>query len=154
MGEAMSETAPRNSVPPAASARAMSRSVRQLSGDVLSLMELQAELLQIDVRDWVQSFICPLVALAMAAIVALGTIPIALISLGFYLEASAELPLWAAMLAAAGAGLGLAIIVAGLGIWLLKRDRQILHRFSTELRKNVRWLREMLSHSPDPSTAD
>ena len=150
----MSGYSPVNSTTSSAPAKAMGRSVRQLGGDVLNLMELQAELLQVDVREWVQSFIRPLVALAIAGIVALGSIPIALISLGYFLEASTELPMWGAMLTAAGAGLGLAAAAAGMGIWLLKRDRAMLHRFSTELRKNVRWLREMLHHSPGSSAAD
>lgn len=143
-----------NSQSPAAPAQAMSRSVRQLGGDVLSLMELQAELLQVDVREWVQSFIRPLAALVIAAIVGLGSIPPILIGLGFLLEAKTDLPLWGAMLTAAGAGLALAVAAAAIGVWLLKRDRAMLHRFSTELRKNVRWLREMLNHSPSSSPAE
>ena len=149
----ISSNAP-NSSSSAAPATAMGRSVRQLGGDVLSLMELQAELLQVDVREWVQSFIRPIVALVLAAIIALGTIPVVLVGFGYLLEAKTELPLWGAMLSAAGAGLALALTGAAIGVWLLKRDRAMLHRFSTELRKNVRWLREMLNHSPGSSPAD
>ena len=50
-----------------APARSMGRSVRQLSSDVITLMELQAELLQVDVREWIQSFIRPLIALIAAS---------------------------------------------------------------------------------------
>ena len=134
-----------------APARSMGRSVRQLGSDVITLMELQAELLQVDVREWVQSFIRPLIALIAAAIILLATAPVALVSLGYLLAATTELPLWGAMMTAAGVGLGLAAISAGLGVWLLKRDRRILHRFSTELRKNVHWLKETLRSSPAPN---
>ena len=131
-----------------APARSMGRSVRQLGSDVITLMELQAELFQVDVREWVQSFIRPLIALVAAAIILLATAPVALVSLGYLLAATTELPLWGAMMIAAGIGLGLAALSAGIGVWLLKRDRRILHRFSTELRKNVQWLKETLRSSP------
>ena len=130
-----------------APARSMGRSVRQLGSDVITLMELQAELFQVDVREWVQSFIRPLIALVAAAIILLATAPVALVSLGYLLAATTELPLWGAMMIAAGIGLGLAALSAGIGVWLLKRDRRILHRFSTELRTNVQWLKETLRSS-------
>ena len=88
----------------------MSSSVRQLGSDVITLMELQAELLQVDVREWVQSFIRPLVALVVAAIILLATAPVALVSLGYLLAATTELPLWGAMMTAAAVGLGLAAL--------------------------------------------
>ena len=127
----------------------MSRSFRQLGSDVLTLMELQAELLQLDVREWVHSFIRPLAALLAAGIILLATAPVALLSFGYLLEAKTDLPLWGAMMTAAGTGLALAAISAGVGVWMLKRDRRILDRFSTELRKNVHWLKETLRTAPD-----
>ena len=126
----------------------MGRSFRQLGSDVLTLMELQAELFQLDVREWVQSFIRPLAALLAAAIILLATTPVALLSFGYLLEAKTDLPLWGAMMVAAATGLALAGLSAGIGVWLLKRDRRILERFSTELRKNVHWLKETLSATP------
>jgi len=131
-----------------APARSMSSSVRQLGSDVITLVELQAELLQVDVREWIQSFIRPLIALIAAAIILLATAPVALMSIGYLLAATTELPLWGAMMSAAGVGLGLAAMSAGIGVWLLRRDRRILHRFSAELRKNVQWLKETLRSSP------
>ncbi|BBO35783.1 phage holin family protein [Lacipirellula parvula] len=133
----------------AAPAASMSRSFRQLGSDVLTLMELQAELLQLDVREWVHSFIRPLAALLAAAIILLATAPIALLSFGYLLAAKTELPLWGAMITAAATGFALAIISAGIGVWMLKHDRRILDRFSTELRKNVHWLKETLRTTPD-----
>lgn len=131
-----------------APARSMGRSVRQLSSDVITLMELQAELLQVDVREWVQSFIRPLIALIAGGIILLATAPVALVSFGYLLAEKTELPLWGAMMTSAGIGIGLAAISAGIGVWLLKKDRRMLHRFSPELRKNVQWLKETLRSSP------
>jgi hypothetical protein len=70
------------------------------------------------------------------------------VSLGYLLAATTELPLWGAMMTAAGVGLGLAALSAGIGVWFLKRDRRMLHRFSAELRKNVHWLKETLRSVP------
>jgi len=131
-----------------APARSMGRSVRQLGSDVITLVELQAELFQVDMREWVQSFIRPLIALVTAAIILFATAPVALVSLGYLLAATTELPLWGAMMTAAGIGLGVAALSAGIGVWLIKRDRRVLQRFSTELRKNVQWLKETLRSSP------
>lgn len=126
----------------------MGRSVRQLGSDVITLMELQAELLQVDLREWLQSFIRPLAALLGAAIILLATAPVALVSVGFLLAAKTELPLWGAMMTATLIGLLLAAASAGVGVWLVKRDRRVLQRFRTELRKNVQWLKETLRSAP------
>lgn len=131
-----------------APARSMGRSVRQLGSDVITLMELQAELLQVDLREWLQSFIRPLAALLGAAIILLATAPVALVSVGFLLAAKTELPLWGAMMTATLIGLLLAAASAGVGFWLVKRDRRVLQRFRTELRKNVQWLKETLRSAP------
>jgi uncharacterized membrane protein YqjE len=148
MGEAMIGTNRDAVDDSSAPARSMGRSVRQLGSDVITLMELQAALFQVDVREWIQSFIRPLIALVAGAIILLATAPLALASLGYLLAAKTELPLWGAMMAAAGIGLAMAFLSAGTGVWLLKRDRRIFHRFSTELRKNVHWLKETLRSSP------
>ncbi len=55
------------------------------------------------------------------------------------------------MLIAAGTGMLLAAIAAGLGVWLLKREQGVLHRFSGELKQNISWLKQVLTH---PSDAD
>lgn len=148
MGEAMIGTNRDAANDSSAPGRSMGRSVRQLGSDVITLMELQAALFQVDVREWIQSFIRPLIALIAAAIILLATAPVALVSLGYLLAATTELPLWGAMMTAACVGLGLASLSAGIGVLLLKRDRRMLRRFNAELRKNVHWLKETLRSSP------
>src|SRR5690349_19408405 len=143
MGETMSATT-RNPTQPAAPAKTIGRSVRHLTSDVLTLMELQAELFQVDIRELLQNFLRPLAAIVIAAIVLLATAPVALISVGYLLAAKTSLPLWGAMMASAGIGLALAAMAAGIGAWMIKRDRPAFHRFSGELKKNVDWLKETL----------
>jgi len=128
----------------------MRRSVSQLGSDVLTLMELQAELLQVDVKEWVSGVVKSMIAMVAALVLLLASTPILLVALGYALNDATDLPIAACMFIAAGTGILLAAICAGLGVWLLKRDIGVLHRFSTELRHNIRWLRQVLTR---PSTA-
>jgi hypothetical protein len=126
--------------------RVLRHSVSQLGSDVLTLMELQAELLQVDLKEWTSGMVKALMAMVAGVVVLLASLPVLLIGLGYVLEATTTLPLWACMLIAAGCGIVLAGICAGLGFWLMKRDQGALNRFKTELGRNVRWLKEVLSH--------
>lgn len=131
--------------------RVMRQSIRQLSSDVITLAELQTELLKVDLKDWSKSIIRAIIAGAAALVILLASLPVLLISLGYFLEQWTELSRGASMLIAAGAGLLVAAICGGIALWSLKRDQSVLQRFSEELRKNVRWLKEVLSN---PSSAD
>lgn len=131
--------------------RVMRRSIRQLSSDVITLAELQTELLKVDLKDWSKSIIRACVAGAAALVILLASLPVLLISLGYFLEQWTELSLGASMLAAAGVGVLIAAICGSIALWSLKRDQTILQRFSEELRKNIRWLKEVLSN---PSSVD
>jgi len=128
--------------------RVLRRSMGHLGSDVLTLMELQAELLQVDLRDWAKSFVKPIVAMVLALLVLVASLPVLLLSLGYFLEDATNLSLGASMLIAAGAGLATAAICVGLGVWWLKQDKPMLSRFITELRKNVRWLKHVLTSPP------
>jgi hypothetical protein len=130
--------------------RILRRSVSQLGSDVITLMELQAELLQVDLKEWVSGVVKSTIALVAALVLLLASTPILLMALGYALSEWTDLSLAVCMLMAAGVGILLAAICAGLGVWLLKRDKGVLHRFSTELRRNIRWLKQVLTR---PSTA-
>jgi uncharacterized membrane protein YqjE len=125
--------------------RVLGRSMSRLSGDVLSLVELQAELLQVDLKEWLGGFIKSMIALTVGLVLALASLPVLVMSLGYFLNDVTTLSLAASMLIAGLSGVVLAIILAGLGLWLLKRDKGMLRRFRAELRHNVRWLKEVLS---------
>ena len=125
--------------------RVMRRSLRHLGSDVVTLMELQAALLRVDLRDWVRACIGALVALFVGAVLALASLPLLLLSSAYALTEFTQLSMATSLLISAGAGLVLAIIGAAVGIYLLKRDIHILSRSSGELRRNVRWLKEVLT---------
>jgi hypothetical protein len=120
--------------------------VRQLARDVVTLAELQADLLQVEVRAWLHTAILPAAALALAAaIVALASLPVLLLSLAYFLTDIADLPLAGALLASGGGALLIAI-VCGLLAWILfRRSPDAFSRFRVELARNIRWLKQVLS---------
>ncbi len=136
--------------PPSSDDRGPAGNVRQLGSDVLTLAELQADLLQADLREWAGAFTKGVAALVAALVVLLSSMPVLLIGLGYYLDEAADLSLPAAMFVAAGVGVALAVAAAGIGVWLIKREQPPLRRFRSELRHNVRWLKRVLTH---PTTA-
>ena len=130
-------------VPPG---RVMRRNLSQLGSDVITLVELQAELLQVDMRTWGRSFVKSLIALVAALTVLLASLPVLLISLGYLIDQWTDLSLGVSMLIAGVIGIVLAGALAFAGIRLMKRQDGVLSRFSAELKQNMRWLKQVLSN--------
>jgi uncharacterized membrane protein YqjE len=125
--------------------RVLGHSVSRLGTGVLTLMELQAELLQVDLKEWTSSFVKSMIALTVGLVLALASLPVLLMALGYFLSEATSLSLAASMLIAGVCGLVLALFVAGIGYAMLKNHKGMLRRFKAELRHNVRWLKEVLS---------
>lgn len=141
-----------NSAPEALPPHAMRRNLRQLGSDVMTLLELQAELLQVDMREWLKACFAPIALLLVAALLGLASFPVLLLSLAYALEHFTTLSMATCLLASAAAGLITAGGCFAVAIRLLRRDAQILSRSSGELRRNVRWLKEVLT-SPSSSAS-
>lgn len=137
----------RHSQPEQLPPRAMRRNLSQLGSDVMTLAELQVELLQVDMRDWLRACTIPLLLLAAGVLLGLASFPILLLSLAYGLGYMTEWSLAARLLVAGGAGLIVAGAMAVIAVQLLRRDVKILSRSSAELRRNVRWLKELLTQS-------
>jgi uncharacterized membrane-anchored protein len=127
----------RNGQSTATTVKAMRRNVSQLGSDVITLVELQTELLQVDLREWATGFVRS---------------PVLLISVGYFISQASDLSLGVSMLIAAGIGILVAAVFAGLGVWMLRREQGMLHRFRRELKHNITWLKHVLS-SPAETTA-
>jgi hypothetical protein len=125
-------------------ARSMSQSVSQLGSDVMSLLELQAELLQLDIRQCLRAWTGAILLLAVTGIVALASLPVLMLSMAYAIHDMAELSLPLSLLIAAATGLVVAAICAFVSLWLLKRDTTIMSRSAAEFRRNVRWLKAVL----------
>lgn len=124
--------------------------VSQVLRDIVSLGELQAELLQIDLRNFVTAHVAPTAILTVGAIVAaLASLPILLASLAYYLVEVANLTIASALLAAGGLGLLVAAISAGLAWKRIRTRNEAFSRSRTELARNVRWLKQVLGRPSD-----
>jgi uncharacterized membrane protein YqjE len=136
--------------PPSAEIR---HGVRQLARDVVTLAELQTDLLNVELRDWLRSSAAPTLLLSVAAVgFAAASMPLLLLSLAYYLRNSAGLSTAAAMLSASGAGL-LVAGICGAAAWRFgHRSASAFARTRVELARNVRWLKQVLSHPA--ATAD
>lgn len=134
-----------------APSRVLGRSVSHLGSDIITLVELQTALFQVDLRDWSRGMVKAAVALVMALALVLASAPILFIALGYFLNEVTELSLAASMLLAAAIGLITAGVCAGLGWWMLKRDESRFSRFKGELKQNISWLKHVLTN---PSEAD
>jgi hypothetical protein len=133
--------------------RVLGRSVSHLGSDIITLVELQTALFQVDFRDWTRGMVKAAIALVAALAFLLASAPILFISLGYYINEATELSLSLSMLIAAGAGLLVAGICAGLGVWMLKRDQSMFHRFKGELKQNINWLKQVLKNPTDADSA-
>lgn len=119
--------------------------VRHLASDIVTLAELQSELLKVDLRNWLGGSVAPALILgATAAVFALGSLPVLLLSMAYYLVEATDMSLPLAMLTASGAGLILAIFL-GLFAWVAaRRGRNAFDRFGVELKSNLAWLKQVL----------
>ena len=122
----------------------VSHGLSQLGSDVMTLMELQAELLKVDLREWFRSCVGALLLLAVALTVSLASLPVLMFSLAYTLNDVADISMPLALLIAGGAGLLIAVISTLVALRLMKRDASILSRSAAELRRNVRWLKAVL----------
>lgn len=136
--------------PPAAELR---RSINQFARDVITLCELQAELLQVDVKEWVTRCMIPAMMLSAAAvIVGLASAPLLLLSLAYALVEFADFSLAAATLTAGVIGLAIAA-VCGMAAWrIVRREHSAFHRFNVELSRNLRWLKQVVSRPAGESS--
>lgn len=132
--------------------------VSQIARDVVILAELQAELLQVDLRNWVTTSIVPaLIAGSVALVSAAASLPLLLLSFAYFLVEYANLTVASSMLAAAGAGILIATIGGLLAMAAVRRSKGAFTRFRVELARNIRWLKQVLSRpapAREPTTSE
>ena len=114
--------------------------------DVAALAELQAELLQVELRDWLRKCLVPVVILAaVATTLSLASLPLLLLGLAYCLHEFGGLSMALSTLIAAAVGFVVAGVCAFLGWRVLKRQRGSFTRFKIELTRNVQWLKQVLT---------
>ncbi len=127
-----------------AAAKDVKRGMGDVVHDVLALTELQAELFRLDAREAVTRLVAPIVLLAAAGAIALGTIPVLVLLLAKVLVAAASLPQWLAMLIAVLVGFAVAAVVGFAGWHLLRAPFRAFQRSRDEFRRNLEWLKNTM----------
>lgn len=125
-------------------AAVVGRNIVDLGHDVVTLTELQVQLLAADLESVKSKSIAPLVMLASAGLLALAALPVLLLGLGWLLVNLADWPQWAAFLTVSIAAL---VLAAGTGWFAWTRIKSAfghLSRSRDEFAENVRWLKSIL----------
>ena len=125
-------------------ANGVAQDVGELTHDLMSLAELQFELFRSDCRNGLKELLIPVGLLLFAAIVAAGTVPLALICLAEVLVQAAGLSRAAAFSLAALGGF-ISAVALGLVGWSYLRE--IVHVFEhsrEELTHNIAWIKHAL----------
>ena len=116
-----------------------------LGADLISLGELQLELLSVDVRDAAQNSFSPALFASLGLGLVIGCCPLVLLGMSWWLADFTELSAAGASLVVAAVGL----VIAGIFFYLawrgLRESVNLLNRSRIELSSNLRWIKKILS---------
>ena len=116
----------------------------ELTNDIVSLAELQFELFRIDCREGIKRMLIPGALLLFAGIVAVGTVPIALMLIAELLTQAAGLSRAAAFSIAALSGVIVALAMGVVGWSCLRGVVRVCERSREELARNIAWIKRAL----------
>ena len=122
----------------------VAKGIGELTHDIVSLAELQFELFRIDCREAFKRTLVPVAMLLVAATVAVGTVPIALILIAEFLAQTAGLSRAAAFSIAAMSGFIVAVAIGVVGWSYLRRVMHVFERSREELTRNITWIKHAL----------
>ena len=122
-------------------------SIGELSGDIASLVELQAQLTAIDLKEAVGRVTIPTALLMVAVVVLLASLPVLLIGLGFILATAFSLSQGVAFLMTGLAFIVIAGILGFLAVRGVLTSMQSFRRSREELVRNVSWVRTVIAQS-------
>jgi Putative Actinobacterial Holin-X, holin superfamily III len=125
----------------------VAKDMGELTHDIVSLAELQFELFRIDCREGLKQMLIPVALLLLAAIVAVGTVPIALILIAELLTQAAGLSRAAAFSIAAMSGFIVALVMGVVAWSYLRGVVLVFERSREELTRNMTWIKRALRRS-------
>jgi hypothetical protein len=133
-----SNPAPRNGV---------AQDMGDLTHDLVSLAELQFELLRNDCREGLKGLWIPVSLLLAAGMVALGTAPLVLMLMAEFLAQVAGLSRASALAIAALSGFIVAVALGVLGWSRLRGVGRVFARSREEWTRNMTWIKHALKRS-------
>ncbi|NQV24171.1 MAG: phage holin family protein [Rhodopirellula sp.] len=133
-----------NNDQPQSPASGMRQSMTDFAADLAELTELQLHLFFADSQQIRKDIGVPIAAFAGGVVVALGCVPVALVTLALVLVAAAGLSPSAAFAIAFGTGMVAAIALLAFGWSKLRRSLSGFERSTFEARRNFQWLKKTL----------
>jgi hypothetical protein len=124
----------------------MAGNVGNLGSDLMTLAELQVELLRLDAQEATKRSIPPLVVAVLGVAFVIGCCPLALLGLSWFIAAHTALSQAAAALIVAGGGLVLAAILFAVAYYWLRSCVAVLGRSREEFNRNLRWVKSLLTN--------
>lgn len=122
----------------------VAKGMGELTHDIVSLAELQFELFKNDCREGLKRVLVPVALLLGAGIVAVGTVPIALVLIAELLVQAAGLSRAAALLIAALIGFIATVAMGVVGWSYIRRVVRMFERSREELTHNMTWIQHLL----------
>jgi uncharacterized membrane protein YqjE len=123
----------------------MAGQLGNLGADLIHLGELQLELLAVDSRDAAQEARFPSLLSCLGLAFLMGSCPLALLGLSWWLADVTQLSLAAASLTIAALGLVLALGLLWAAWRGFKSSVGLLNRSRAELHSNLEWIKKILS---------
>ena len=117
---------------------------RQVTEDVVTLIELQLQLLSIDSRQAASRAVKAAIAGAIAGVFGLATVLIASLAAGWLIRQYGGLSVGWSLLIIAGIDLVVAAIAVGLTVMLGKRAAGFMQESSAELHENMKTIKSIL----------
>ena len=129
-------------------AHSVDRNTGEFLHDLVTLGELQLQLLFIEGQEKLRGLLWPVITLVAGLVVGSATLPVALIALALTLTELTSLSPAQSAGIAAGVGLLVAALFVGFGWWALKSPRgNAFERSGREWRQNLRWIKDALQKS-------
>ncbi len=125
-------------------ATGVGRNLAGLMHDLITLGELQCQLVVVDLRDARTQSIVPLLMILGGLLFAMGTIPVILLGIGWALVNLVGVSEGMAFLSVSLIALAIALSTAWWGWKKLNAAVAVVKRSQRELRENVRWIKKSL----------
>jgi hypothetical protein len=123
---------------------AVAQSSAEFIHDLVTLAELQVQLVAIDGKQGLTRLVAPVAGVLFGAILALGCVPVALATIALVLAETTDLSAARSFALVVGVGGAVALVLIAACTWLLKRSLQMFARSQREWQQNIRWFKETL----------
>jgi len=121
--------------------------IAEFGNDVATLAELQAKLAAYDARECVSRATIPLIVVAAASVLAVGSVPVLLIGLADWIASRAGISPGTSQIIVGLVCLALAGVAVFLAFRASLRSLESFRRSNEELTRNISWIRTVLVHS-------